>query len=911
MTASQAISVGVVHCDLRQATYPLAVGHYPRDVIVNAEAALDNALGGVLRQRFDLGVYPGEVGTSEIVRPGVHPPGAIVIGLGPVGELTPERLRLVFAMALRRYALDVVEDGSGGEGRRSAAVSTVLVGTDGGGFGGIADSIHSIVRGAVDANRSLSEAGLANRVLVDRIEFVELYEDIAIRAAHVIRELPGPIAQELEAAERIAGAPRLDTRTGGRFLRPADPYASGWWQRIAVRKKTAEGASAATVASDTSTALQFTVLTDRARLEQDVAVGQRALIQQLITSATGRTANDLELSAALYQLVVPPQVKERISRGGDLIFMVDRGGAAYPYELMAERTPDGPRPLAHSRGILRQFETERYRVLPEMARADQIFIVGNPKTILWENLPGAFEEAEEVAAIAAVHAMNVVRAPRDDAERTLVMLMTREYRILHFAAHGQFDPDPMKSGVVIGDRFFITPAEVAQLPLVPEVVFLNCCYLGTMGEPRAAGPDPRLAASLAEGFIQAGVRAVVAAGWAVQDAAGRTFASMFYESFLRGATFGEAVWLARRRTREQHRDVNTWGAYQCYGNPDYRFRRSTRRWVVSAKKSYVARSEALQALRTLAATARNMQIDEASRLRLEFHELFSDISASGEAGSKPDWSGDGEVLSACGEICGELEDFDRAVEFYRQALKVVPAIAPIATVEQLANLLSRSAVVLALQKGAPEEAAEHFREALEWLDWLDARLPASKERWALRGGLHKRVAVCDPPRRRLHLTRAADAYAEGAALAGSQAYQRLNALALQFVRGSAAVRKSLRPMAEGYLDQARSAMDRADRTFWDVVETPDALLHKHLVFDTLASGDAVKEIVEGYGRARAAGPSPRQWASVRDHVWFLAAMVADPKLNCCNPKAAAALVEVLSVFGRGPVSTLSVESAGV
>src|SRR5262249_42078633 len=65
MADTSAINVTVVHGDLRHANYPLALGHYSRDVIVNAEAALDSALGGVLRQRFDLGIYAGDIGTSE------------------------------------------------------------------------------------------------------------------------------------------------------------------------------------------------------------------------------------------------------------------------------------------------------------------------------------------------------------------------------------------------------------------------------------------------------------------------------------------------------------------------------------------------------------------------------------------------------------------------------------------------------------------------------------------------------------------------------------------------------------------------------------------------------------------------------------------------------------------------------
>ena len=513
MTTFPPIDVSVTHGDLRRSQYPFAVGHYVGDVMVNAEATLDEALDGVLRQRFNLGIYPGDLLTSEIVRqPLGSPPGAIVIGLGKIGELTSDRLRRTFATALRRHALTVLESTPANEDKpRSAAFSCVLVGTDGGALGAVADSIHAILRGALDANRALRESGLLERVRIDAVEFVEFYEDVAIRAAQFVAALPGPLEQELGPGEAIVGADTLASKQGGRFLRPPTPYASGWWQRIAVQRKPSESGTAAP-ASDATTALQFTVLTDRARLEQELSVGQRGLIQQLIARATESPKVDLEVLTALYQLIVPDQVKDRISFGGDLLFMVDRAGAGYPFELMAERRTSGPRPLAVERGVLRQFETAIFRQRVDMARANAMFVVGNPKTFLWPDLQGAELEARDVADVAEKFGLSVVRAPRTDPETTIVKLMTGEYRILHLAAHGQFDADPMKSGVIVGDKTFITPAEILRLPLVPELVFLNCCYLGTMGEARASGPDPRLAASLAEGFIQAGVRAVVAAG---------------------------------------------------------------------------------------------------------------------------------------------------------------------------------------------------------------------------------------------------------------------------------------------------------------------------------------------------------------------------------------------------------------
>jgi CHAT domain-containing protein len=909
MSGSEPIIVSVVHGDLREARYPLAVGHYRRDVIVNAEAALDAALDGALRRRFDLGLYPGELGTAEVVRRGVHPPGAIVIGLGNVGELTPERLRSGVAMALRRYALSILEhppEDDTAQGPLSAAFSSVLIGTDGGALGAVPDFIHAIVRGALDANRSLRDADLESQVRVDRIEFIELYEDMAIRAAHVVARLPGTLASELKADEKLEVEATIAVGQGGRFLRPADPYAVGWWQRISVRRKPFEGApGTAPPPNELTTALQFTVLTDRARLEQEVSVAQRTLVQRLITTATGRQTLDLDLSSALYQLVVPEQVRDRISQGGDLLFMVDRAGAAYPFELMAQRQSDGePVPLALTRGILRQFETDQYRLRPEMARSNRIFIVGNPKTILFADLPGAQAEAEEVRTVVEEFQLEPVQPPRDDPERTIVALVTGEYRILHFAAHGQYDADPMKSGVVIGDRLFITPAEVARLALVPELAFLNCCYLGTMDAARPAGPDPRLAASLAEGFIQAGVRAVIAAGWAVDDAAGRTFAGAFYREFLGGATFGDAVKAARDRTRTEHPNVNTWGAYQCYGNPDYRFRPAQTATRVAASVRFVARSEALQALRTLAAHARSSTPKEVDDLARQFETLRSSIPAQ--------WLEEGELLSACGQISGELEKFDEAIEFYRKALSAVPAAASFTVAEQLANLLSRSAANLVTDRTAAEcDYAKRFEDAVAWLDWLDRQLAPSKERLALRGALYKRWAVCDRQRRRELLTRASAAYDSAAKLAGNAGYQQLNALALSFVLG-AVPRDQLQAIAADYVERARQSRRAArDRNFWSIVEEPDTLLYKHVIDRTLGTESALAAVKDGYARARRIGPSLRQWASVRDQVWFLAEMVGDPDLPCCDPATASALKELLAFLSDAPATRQNARIMGV
>jgi hypothetical protein len=135
---------------------------------------------------------------------------------------------------------------------------------------------------------------------------------------------------------------------------------------------------------------------------------------------------------------------------------------------------------------------------------------------------------------------------------------------------------PPRQGLRHGDRpaSFLTPGDIAQMRFVPELVFINCCHLGRVDGPR---PLDRLglAANLGEEFIAMGVRAVIAAGWAVDDRAGQAFAATFYRNMLAGETFGEAVRIAREDVWLRFPDVNTWGAYQCYGDPDFRFHRDS------------------------------------------------------------------------------------------------------------------------------------------------------------------------------------------------------------------------------------------------------------------------------------------------------------------------------------------------
>ena len=94
------LQVSVLHGDLNHTNHPILLGHYEGDTIAGAERVVDKMVVGALSQRYHLGCYPGRNGTAAVALApsnavqrslGVQH-GAIVIGLGKWGELTPSAL---------------------------------------------------------------------------------------------------------------------------------------------------------------------------------------------------------------------------------------------------------------------------------------------------------------------------------------------------------------------------------------------------------------------------------------------------------------------------------------------------------------------------------------------------------------------------------------------------------------------------------------------------------------------------------------------------------------------------------------------------------------------------------------------------------------------------------------------------
>jgi len=701
------VSVRIVHGNLAFARYPVAVGHYIGDSIMSAERALDESVDGELKRRHILGIYPGPLKTCAIfpnprlkTRPNAEPVAAVVMGLGQAGALTGASLSCTFARALLEYALGCGAAARGGspEDASMLGICALLVGSAAGGIS-VGESLNALVNGVLQANAALAEKQQPQRFT--RFEIIEIYEDQAIQAVRALRRL----ARDASTAGKLdlSTADTLKSERGGRRRITFDDP-PGWWDRIQI------------LAGDTgnrTAELRFLTLTRRARNEQRTVATQAALVDAMIDSAVRSTRHDANLARALYERLVPNEIKDQLSQRDNLMLMLDEAAARFPWELMEDAFSSNVRPLAVEHGILRQLATSIMRERPVLVGDARALVIGDPVSDFVE-LPGAQAEAREVCNELERSGFEVHKCLRSNAGEVVQQLYGRVYKVLHLAGHGVYNYLPEDAtrcekcdqvltgskiearqrstaavtGMVLGNGLFLTPAEVRQMRQVPELVFINCCHLGRIEEDRSPVHFNLLAANLATEFIRMGVRAVVAAGWAVDDGAAKIFAGRFYQSLLEGEAFGVAVRKARSAAYEARPGTNTWGAYQCYGDPDFSL-------VTKSPHSSVA-GEALHfaSLNELVAAVENIEAkltDKGGRDvtgELEWLERYE------QHGQNMRWidAREGVVRLALARAYGEAQAFDRAVEHYQTALGNTAAAMTLRDQEQLSNLRARSAM---------------------------------------------------------------------------------------------------------------------------------------------------------------------------------------------------------------------------
>lgn len=910
------IQVSLHHGDLAYAQHPVLVGHYLGDTIISAEKALDIRLKQALSNRLQLGLYPGQLGTHAMFfndKADGKPSGAVVIGLGQVGELSPGLLAKSVRDALLDYALRIAQwpDDRFGPSTsvRSAPISCLLVGSGAGGMT-VHDSVDAILRGATTANAKLVAARMEAKVIIDRIEFLELFEDVAIAAAEALDS----VLSDGQLAMEAVWQKRTIEEGEGRLSRVRCDDAPDWWQRLEI------------IEDKRSETLCFIATTDRARAEETLATGQLRLADSFIRQASQSARTNAEVAKTLFEMLLPNHMKELAPRQADLVLLVDDVSARYPWELLEDRWSYGNRPPAVAAGLVRQLKTPQFRHHPAHATEPTAFVVGNPDLADWNtfsDLPGARQEAQRVAGLLNANGYHATECIDDQANSILSGLHRKAWRILHLAGHGEHEfaledekaseqrcdgklPESKRvSGMVIGKNTFLTPGDVEQMRWVPELVFINCCHLGKtlgLGTTAVQGKYSLLAANLAIQFIHMGVKAVVAAGWAVDDGAAEAFATSFYTHMINGESFGRAVRAAREEIWVRFPDANTWGAYQCYGDPGYHLHNKGDEFIQGGDeaKPYHAPAELVAELRNYRETIRMHMRDPdeipdiVEKLRARIVDKLKRIPDK----SRDDWLARGDVAAALGFAWGETGAYAEAVDWLENALRAEHGDCPVRAAEQCANFRIRLSGQRWLEFQETEETAEaeqirqeliqEILNAIHELDLINQRAPTT-ERLSLLGSACKRLAwMQDKASPRLDaLADMANYYWKAYDLGKKQDKEEnpypfsnwamAKVLAFKVGQNGGDWQVTLEDDCRRMIQIARERIDKKPN-FWDSVGQADCELVLWLVAQdgmVVKDEEAHKEayrIAELYRIAGQRGASPREYASVKEHLDFVVAL---------------------------------------
>ena len=712
------LTISVIHGSLECAGHPVLVGHATGTPIAGAEARCDAMLGGELSELHVLGNYPHQRGTFLYVpktRPEQRIEGCVIVALDSTaplstGELAEQVCRAVVDFAERRRWERLIRDGdrADAELEHGLGLSTVPLGSGPALTLGLERSVDAVVGGVQRANAILRSR---DRPTIRHVEFVERYAARVERIMWNLQHLQERVNASTARIGRIdLGNRQIVQGDGALEGMPPPSYESGRWERLSI--DVAEGAAP----GDPIRRLTYRFARDRAAVSDRPRRVDRHVVAELLKEAVARPSRSVALGAVLFEELLPAELKDELARADNLVLQVDEMTADVPWEMLVDRL-SGAEPLACRAGLLRQFRTTDLNPRTGSGVARTALVIGDPPTDLVP-LPGARQEAREVWELMRNRQVEGQLLQFDDedgevrssAARVKEAFRARDHRIIHIAAHGLYRvverPDGasgdastrIEGGVAIGDGAFLTADDFANLRVAPDLVFLNCCHLGRARideRAEAAGlldtvEQHQAAASIAKRLMDIGVRAVVVAGWAVDDNAGRVFAKVFYQGMLDGLPFGDAVRTARLAVyRSSETANNTWAAYQCYGDPGFQ----------------------LAAPQVGVGSGSELPIRAAARRQLE--ELYvragetTDVDAIVEDLVAVDtevvrrWPDDGELIAQCGLVWADVGHYDKAVQRYQLAAESDVG-ASLATVEQLVNLTARQAMVVHRRHGGDQ-----------------------------------------------------------------------------------------------------------------------------------------------------------------------------------------------------------------
>lgn len=894
------LRIVVMNGDLTYVSEPLLIGHYRALRLTGTEAVMDGAVGGAMNASLQRGLYPTAAGTHQVFvnitanadNPWQlpRPEAVIVAGLGAEGELRGSDLVNTVRQAVVGWAQRLTE-------RRPVpaefTLATTLLGSGGIGISA-GQAAQLIAQGVREANEQLALDGAAppRWPRVSQLKIIELFLDRASEAWSALQALAATDSAQFTVEPTIAEGI-------GALRRPADGgYRGADYDFISALVLRTEGDLEEIV---------YTVNSKRARSEVRPQPMQVRLIRNLVTTASNSTNTDAKIGRTLFNLLIPVDLEPFMGSSAETVLELDESTAAIPWEaLEPPASTNSQTPWSIRTKLLRKLRTTVPIIAVKGATADDsILVIGDPacERAMYPRLMGARREAKKVAECLEAltngrEVLSVISGPNagdaePDAIDVINAVMKRPWRIIHIAGHGE---PPIKTanrseprGVVLSGGSFLGTQEINALRVIPELVFVNCCHLATDDPNNLLKPAnydrAQFASGVAQALIKGGVRCVIAAGWAVDDEAASVFAASVYKALLGGDRFIDAVATAREDARK--RGGNTWAAYQCYGDPDWRFRTQTGDAQKPPPQPAGREFAGIASAQALILTLERIAVES------EYQGKKPDAQAARlhylEATFGQRWKGRGNVAEAFGHAWLKSRGFGEAIDWYQRAREAQDGTASFAVIEQLANAKIRLAWERANRDNAAiDQARAEIKAAMKLLDTLLALAP-TVERESLYGSGYKRLALLEAKAARIADepgARAAADVAEKAAINGmwthySEAetlargspaapaqplfYPAMNRIAAQLALDDP--KKRAAAVGEEAIMAVRSSMRSVAPDFWSVIGQTELDMYVSIVAGTLAR-DA-NGLIEGFRDHHGRVGNERLWSSVFDNAMFV------------------------------------------
>ncbi|MCX5714259.1 MAG: CHAT domain-containing protein [Candidatus Omnitrophica bacterium] len=307
---------------------------------------------------------------------------------------------------------------------------------------------------------------------------------------------------------------------------------------------------------------------DIARLCQEIAV-------ILVNANKKNEANSVYLEQLkksgqlLWEHLLARKVRERLVLAQDLtlVLLLDEELIGIPWELLF----DGKDFLCLKFNIGRLLRTkqESHSVRYRSAQpALKMLILVNPTA----DLPSAYQEGIEIRnRFDRIRNKVQIDFKSTDIDRLYVKKNLREYDIVHYAGHCEFDSEDVNnSGWLLRDgRLSVRDiAALGESAPLPSIVFSNACFSAKVNSLNMKVDYQVSTYNLASAFLFSGVRHYIGVIRELEDKAGLVFAQSFYALLTKGKSVGESLRLARMKVAKEYGIARlSWAGYLLYGDP--------------------------------------------------------------------------------------------------------------------------------------------------------------------------------------------------------------------------------------------------------------------------------------------------------------------------------------------------------